>query len=100
YVKYTDVKLTPALQATLGGKFGNPAATTTADLSSSWAPVFNVGAGYQFNEHWGVSLSVSYIPLETTAKLTTNTGTVGPVPSEAKLKINPIVTYASVTYKF
>ena len=48
-----------------------------------------------------MSLSVSYIPLKTTATLTTraaNGATIG--TSEARLKLDPIVTYAAVTYRF
>jgi outer membrane protein len=103
HVSYSDVKLTDGLQAGLNANLGLPAGATTtkADLSSSWAPVYNVGAGYQFNEHWGVSLSVSYIPLKTTAKLSTSTAAGTTVAtSEATLKVNPIVTYASVNYRF
>jgi len=101
-VSYSDVKLTDGLNAAIAGQLGLPpgATTTTASLSSSWAPVYNVGAGYQFNEHWGAALSVSYIPLKTTAKLTTSAAGTAVATSEATLKINPIVTYASVTYKF
>lgn len=102
YVRYSDVKLTGDLQDTVNHSLGLPAGatTTSADLSDSWAPVFNVGAGYQFDEHWGVALSVSYIPLKTKATLTTSTAAGTVATSEATLKVNPIVTYASVTYRF
>jgi hypothetical protein len=67
---------------------------TTAKLDSSFAPVINVGASYQFDKHWGLSFSVSYIPLKTKAKLTTTSVYGLPVAtSEASLKLNPIVTY-------
>jgi outer membrane protein len=103
YVWYSDVKLTPGLQGALGSQLHRPpmSTSTTADLDSSFAPVLNVGASYQFDKHWGVSFSVSYIPLKTKATLTTTS--LGGLPiatSEARLKLNPIVTYLSATYRF
>ncbi len=103
YVWYSDIKLTPGLQNALGSQLRRPplSTSTTADLDSSFAPVLNAGLSYQFDKHWGVSFSVSYIPLKTKAKLTTTT--LGGLPiatSEARLKLNPIVTYLSATYRF
>jgi outer membrane protein len=103
YVWYSDVNLTSNLQNTLGGRLGRPAGSTNtkAKLDDSFAPVFNIGAGYQIDKHWGVSFSVSYIPLKTKAKLTTRTAagtTIG--TSETKLTLNPIVTYLQATYRF
>ena len=103
YVWYSDVKLTSNLQGALASQFRQSplAVNTTAKLDSSFAPVINVGAAYQFDKHWGVSFSVSYIPLKTTAKLTTRNAagtTIG--TSEARLKLDPIVTYLSATYRF
>ena len=102
YVWYSDVKLTPGLQGALASRVGIPAgrSATTADLDSSFAPVFNLGAAYQFDQHWGMSFSVSYIPLKTTAKLTTTVAGVPVAMRESRLKVNPIVPYLSVTYKF
>lgn len=102
YVWYSDVNLTAGLQGAINGRLGLPpgATTTTADLDSSWAPVFSIGAGYRFNAHWGVSASVSYIPVKTTARLTTRTAAGVVATSEATLKVNPMVTYVAVTYRF
>ncbi|MGI4778000.1 MAG: OmpW/AlkL family protein [Janthinobacterium lividum] len=103
YVWYSDVNLTGGLQNAIGGQLRRPAGSTgtSGKLDSSFAPVFNVGAAYQFDRHWGVLLSVSYIPLKTTASLTTRTAagnTIG--TSEARLKLDPIVSYVAVTYRF
>lgn len=102
YVWYSDVNLTPGLQGALASRIGIPpaASSTTADLDSSFAPVFNLGAAYQFDEHWGMSFSVSYIRLSTTANLTTTARGIPVATSEARLKLNPIVPYLAVTYKF
>ena len=103
YVWYSDVNLSNGLQNAVGGQLRRPVGTssTTAKLDKSFAPVLNAGVSWQFDRHWGVSLSVSYIPLKTTATLTTraaNGATIG--TSEARLKLDPIVTYAAVTYRF
>lgn len=103
YVWYNHVDLTSGLQNALGAQFAQApgTTTTTGKLDSSFAPVFNVGAAYQFDPHWGVSFSVSYIPLKTKAKLTTSgTNGVQLATSEASLKLDPIVPYVALTYKF
>jgi len=103
YVWYSDIELTPGLQGALGSQLRQrPLSTsTTAKLDSSFAPVLNAGVAYQIDKHWGVSFSISYIPLKTKAKLTTTTLTGLPIAtSEARLKLNPIVTYLSATYRF
>ncbi|WP_093381177.1 OmpW family protein [Variovorax sp. OV329] len=104
YVWYSDVELTPGMQNAVGGLLRRPpgSTVTSAKLDSSWAPVFNIGAAYQFDPHWGVSFSVSYIPLKTTAKLTTTSAATGAqlATSEASLKVNPIVPFVAVTYRY
>jgi outer membrane protein len=103
YVWYSDVNLTPAMQGAVNGLLHVPpaAARTTADLDGSFAPVFNIGASYQFDQHWGMSFSVSYIPLKTTATLTTTSVTGRTLATaETKLKLNPITPYLALTYRF
>ena len=103
YVWYSDINLTSNLQEALGSQLHQrPLSTvTTAKLDSSFAPVLNAGLAYQFDKHWGISFSVSYIPLKTKAKLTTTSITGLPIAtSEARLKLNPIVTYVAATYRF
>jgi outer membrane protein len=103
YVWYSNVNLTPSLQGAIGSQLHQaPLSTvTTAKLDSSFAPVFNVGVAWQLDAHWGLMASVSYIPLKTKARLTT-VSTLGlPVAtSEASLKLNPVVPYVALTYKF
>ena len=48
-------------------------------------------------------VSISYLPLSTTAKLNTAASTpVGTlnVQSQTKIKLNPIVTYVNIGYRF
>ncbi|PRC91682.1 OmpW/AlkL family protein [Solimicrobium silvestre] len=105
YVRYTDISLTQNFQQTVAGTLGLlsqgaiKATDTSAKLSSSWAPVVNVGINYAITKDWSASFSVSYVRLKTTADLTTTTN-VGPVLSTTKLTLNPIVTYLSVGYRF
>lgn len=102
YVWYSDVELSDSLQRTLSGSISRGTTTafkSTADLSSSWAPVFNVGATYNFDQNWSLGFSVAYIPLKTNADITTTTP-AGPVKSSTSLTLNPIVTFLSVGYKF
>jgi outer membrane protein len=76
---------------------------TSVSTDSSWEPVFNLGFTYAFNKHWFAGASVSYLPLSTTAKLSTNASTpVGTlnVQSQTKIRLNPIVTYVNVGYRF
>lgn len=72
---------------------------TSASTNSSWAPVFNLGFNYAFTKHWFAGVSVSYIPVSVTANLTTQT-LAGTVRSQAKIKLDPIVTYAKIGYAF
>ncbi|MBC8738805.1 outer membrane protein [Paraburkholderia sp. Clong3] len=76
---------------------------TSVSTDSSWEPVFNAGFTYAFNQHWFAGVSISYLPLSTTAKLTSASATpVGTltVQSQTKIKLNPIVTYVNVGYRF
>ncbi|HTI16996.1 MAG TPA: OmpW family outer membrane protein [Trinickia sp.] len=75
---------------------------TSVSTDSSWAPVFNAGFNYSFTKHWFAGVSVSYIPVSTTANFTsTNVGPFGlTLRTQAKIRLNPIVTYAKIGYAF
>lgn len=104
YVWYSDIKLTDGINTALAGRLGAPAAAvnTTARLGKSLAPVLNIGASYQFDRNWGLSFSVSYIPLKTKATLTTRRNADGATvaTSRTKLTLDPVVTYLALTYRF
>ncbi|WP_081066643.1 OmpW/AlkL family protein [Burkholderia cepacia] len=72
---------------------------TSASLKSSFAPVVNAGLTYNIDKHWSVGVSVSYAWLSTTATLTTHSA-LGSVSTSAKVKINPLVSFVSVGYRF
>lgn len=102
HVWYSSVELSGEFQRNLSTRFtGVPgAAKSTADLSSSWAPVLNVGAIYNFDKNWSLGFSVAYIPLKTNADITTTLLSGTQVKSSTKLTLNPIVTFLSLGYKF
>ncbi len=101
HVWYSSVELSNQFQRTLSNKFaGVPGAKSTADLSSSWAPVLNVGAVYNFDKNWSLGFSVAYIPLKTKADITTTLPNSVQVKSSTSLTLDPIVTFLSLGYKF
>jgi outer membrane protein len=98
YVWFTDAQITNS-QFESGVLHG----PTSVSTDRSWAPVFNLGFNYAITKHWFAGASVSYIPLSVTAHLSTNAATpVGTlnVQSEAKIKLNPIVTFVKIGYVF
>ena len=102
YSKFKNVHLTDGLQNTLGGALGIPAgrSVTTAKIDSKWAPVLNVGANYAIDKNWGVTFSVSYVPMKTEAVLTTTVNGNKVAVSKTKLTLDPIIPFLYVTYKF
>lgn len=110
YTFFTNIQLNPHFENELNQNFGSVLTTLSgrtgptsveASSSPSWEPVFNAGLSYAFNKHWFGSASVSYVPLKTTAtiKIKAADGTVLST-SDANIKINPIVTYLSLGYRF
>ncbi|SIT38576.1 Outer membrane protein [Paraburkholderia ribeironis] len=103
YVWYSGVKLSPAVSSgsfLYSQTYGTALeGTTTAKLSSSFAPVINAGFAYNIDKHWSVDVSLSYMWLSTKATLTTQSK-LGTVTSSTKLKLDPIISYVSVGYRF
>lgn len=99
YVWYSNVKLSSTVAG--GGFLPSPVlrGNTTADLSSSFAPVLNAGLTYRINQHWSLGASLSYMILRTNATLTTQSA-VGTVQSKTRLRVNPLITFLSVGYTF
>ncbi|VXB41172.1 OmpW family protein [Burkholderia sp. 8Y] len=103
YVWFSDTKLTAPMANgafLYSSQYGNAlTGPTTVSLSSSFAPVANAGFTYNFTQHWSASFSLSYMWLSARARLETQSA-VGTVRSESKIKLNPIVSFLSVGYKF
>jgi outer membrane protein len=95
-VWFTDGTITNStLNTLLGGT------TSVASIKNSWAPVFNGGFVYNFSKHWSAALSISYLPLNTTAQFDSTNPTTGSVTvSQAKITLNPIVSFLSIGYTF
>lgn len=65
---------------------------TSASLSSSWAPLYNLGFIYNFTDRLSLNASVSYIPLKSTATFvgpsgTTTTGTLDVNPTDYVIRL-------------
>lgn len=101
YVWYSDVHLSRSLATQVTAPFtGGTAGTASADLSSSWAPVANIGMVYNIDKKWSLGLSVSYIALDTDADITGKVGNTVVSRSHTKLTLDPLVTFLSVGYRF
>lgn len=115
YTKFDDIELNPAFENALisAVKAQAPAGViqgvqVDVEADDSWDPVLTIGGQYNFAKNWYAIGSVSYLPLSTTATVTTNiTKTATPlVPtgkatvSQASMDINPIVTYLGIGYRF
>ena len=100
YTWFSDEKITSSrFQNEVLGR-GTPGSTSSVSTNSSLNPVLNVGATYAVTKDWFVGLSVSYLPLKTTATIDTTLANGMRIQSEAKIKINPVVTYLNVGYRF
>ncbi len=102
YSQFRNIKLSNGLQNTLGHALNIPpgVSKTTAKIDSQWAPVFNVGANYAIDKNWGVTFSVSYVPMKTDARLTTTVNGNQVAVSKTRLTLDPIIPFLYVTYKF
>jgi outer membrane protein len=103
YVWFSDIKLT---SGTASGSFLHSPVTgsalegpTSVTLSKSFAPLANAGIAYNLDDRWSVNLSLTYALLSSRATLTTQSR-VGVVTSGAKIKINPLVSFLSIGYRF
>ncbi|WP_018440921.1 OmpW/AlkL family protein [Trinickia symbiotica] len=72
---------------------------TSVSLSKTFAPVINAGLTYKIDKHWSVGASISYMWLSTNATLATRSG-LGTVTTTTRVKINPIVSFLSIGYRF
>lgn len=100
YVWYSNISLNSGFNQGIGALLGAPGSTTSVSLSNTWAPVFNGGLVWNFDKHWSMGLSVSYLPMSTRAQLTTTVAPGVTVHSETKVRLNPIVTFLSLGYRF
>ena len=102
YSNFRSIKLSNNFQNALGGTLGLPAgaAASSAKIDSKWAPVLNVGANYAIDKNWGVTFSVSYVPMKTNATVTTKVNGNTVAVAKTRITLDPIVPFLYVTYKF
>jgi outer membrane protein len=100
YVEYSNTDLTQAYQDAVALSSVAGRGRATAHLSSSWAPVANIGATYHFYKNWSLGLSISYIPLKTNVDISATGGDFGPQTSRSTITMNPLVTFLSLGYTF
>ncbi len=85
------------------GSFGDAAAMSMS-AKNTWNAVFNAGLMYQFHKHWFGGVSISYMPLQATATITSHTEGIGTGDSIASyqthVKLNPVITFVHIGYRF
>jgi len=97
YTWFTQVRLSNSQFVTdsLG-----PGGSAHAELSSSWNPVFEVGANYAITKHWSVGTSLGYIPVKTHLTLYGQTATGTQIVSKSTLRLDPLNVFLNVAYTF
>ncbi len=70
--------------------------------TSSIAPFATIGGTFDVNDSWFVTGSLSYMPLSTKAKILVMDGVDGHelIRSEVKIKLDPVISYLGVGYRF
>ena len=58
------------------------------------------GLSYALNRNWLISVSASYVPLRADAEIDTALVNGMHIKSEAKMKIDPVITSLLVNYRF
>ncbi|WP_321853275.1 MULTISPECIES: OmpW/AlkL family protein [Burkholderia] len=103
YVWYRSIQLSQPVATgqmlyspTFGTQLEGP---TSVTMNKSFAPVLNAGLTYNINARWSLGASVSYMWSTAKATLTTHSP-MGVVTTTTKVKINPIVSFVSIGYKF
>lgn len=99
YTWFSDAKVTNSQFSAQQLGTANTA-NTSVKADASWNPVFSIGANYAITDKWYAGAFVSYLPLKTTAKLTTVGTPYGTVTSQASIKVRPIVTSLNIGYRF
>lgn len=114
YTFFTDVHLNPALREAfvqaVKTRTGGAALDVGVDAEAedAWDPVVTVGMEYRLRQHWYAIASVSWLPLSTTATVTTtvNRSASPALPtgafsrSAASMDIDPVVSFLGVGYRF
>jgi outer membrane protein len=96
-VSFHNVKTNP------GDSTVQALAGTSAEFSSAWAPVYNVGVIYKLDSKWSINGSMSYIPVKTTATFNGPGNPLVssyPVTSVGDIKLNTMDYVVRLGYSF
>ncbi|MBN3791128.1 OmpW family outer membrane protein [Burkholderia sp. Ac-20353] len=90
------------LGSVLAAGAGKPGPTSVeGKASSSFTPVYNVGASYAFDKHWGVTATLTYMPLKTYSSLVIKAADGSVLgTTRTRLKADPLITFVGISYKF
>ena len=91
YFDRVRINRSDPLVTTLGGG--------SAELESSWSPVYNAGLIWRIDDKWSLNASVSYIPMSSDVTLT-GSGAGAGVTTRTKLDIHPTDLVVRVGYRF
>ncbi|MGF6805525.1 outer membrane protein [Paraburkholderia sp. Clong3] len=97
YTWFTQVRITNSQFVT---DSVGPGGSAHATLSSSWNPVFEIGASYAITKHWSVGTSVNYMPVKTHLTLDGHTATGTQIVSKSTLRLDPLSVFLNVAYTF
>ncbi|MBO7757698.1 OmpW/AlkL family protein [Burkholderia pseudomallei] len=90
------------LGSVLAAGAGKPGPTLVeGKASSSFTPVYNIGASYAIAKHWALTATLSYMPLKTYSSLVIKAadGTTL-ATTRTRLKADPLITFVGISYKF
>ncbi|KVE33614.1 MULTISPECIES: OmpW/AlkL family protein [Burkholderia] len=90
------------LGSVLAAGAGKPGPTSVeGKASSSWTPVYNIGASYALTNKWALTATLTYMPLKTFSSLVVKAadGTTL-ATTRTKLKADPLITFVGISYKF
>ncbi|WP_082819160.1 OmpW/AlkL family protein [Cupriavidus nantongensis] len=97
YTWFTNAQVT---NGTFVTEIFGPGSSATASASSSWNPAFQAGFDYRISKHWSAGASLMYVPTDTNVTLTGRTANGTVIVSQTKLRIRPLMTFLTVSYKF
>ena len=110
YTWFDNIELNKNFEQSLKQNFGSVLALATGSGSETFidgeadsdiAPIFNVGLALDLDDRWSLSVSVSYLALETTSNIAI-TAKDGALLSESrsKLELNPIISSVLISYRW
>jgi outer membrane protein len=81
---------------------------TSVSVNRGISPVFNAGLSYNVHKNWFIGASVSFIPMTRTITMNTPNASIptprgnapGSIKSTVRARMNPIVTYVNIAYRF